>query len=642
MRARKKAKPSKEGVKALRLSEERLRLALTAASQGLYDLDVTTGKVEVNPQYALMLGYDPATFQETNSRWVERLHPEDRDRVYFTYLAYLHGNIPTFETEFRQRTKSGDWKWILSIGRIVSRDQNGRPLRMLGTHTDITGLKQAEEALRESKARLDFLISSTPAVIYSAKCSGNYAATFISANVTVQLGYQPADFTNDPSFWIDHVHPEDKDRVLADLMRFFADSRQIHEYEYRFQHKDGSYRWMHDEMHIVVDEAGNPMELVGYWVNVTERKKTEEALRRSEEELRSAFEISSVGMVQADPLTGRMLRVNRCFCDMAGYSEAELLSLSFTEITHPEDRERTFEGYSALGRGEIPHYQTEKRYVRKDGTVFWVEVTVNMMRDLGGNPVRSMAVVRDLTEYKRLEQEGKRAAVLAERNRLARDIHDNLAQGLVGIVLQLEGAEQALPKSAGETRKRIVTARDLARGSLVEARRSLLSMRSPLLDHADLPSALNHLVDGLKLAWSSRASLTVNGKYFPLPPRIEENLLRIAQEALQNAMRHGKAHELRVKLDYGEKLVTLRIQDDGKGFNLAADRRATSFGVTIMQDRTAEIGARFDIQSEPGKGTRVTVEVPVPKEMRAGTSHSRKSPNRGARKSASSSRMTTR
>jgi PAS domain S-box-containing protein len=128
----------------LRDSEERLRLALIAANQGLYDLNVQTGDAIVSPAYAQMLGYDPDEFQETNARWRDRLHPDDVDVVYRAYQDYTSGILDTYRVEFRQRTKAGDWKWILSIGKIVSWDSGGQPLRMLGTHTDITERKQAE------------------------------------------------------------------------------------------------------------------------------------------------------------------------------------------------------------------------------------------------------------------------------------------------------------------------------------------------------------------------------------------------------------------------------------------------------------------------------------------------------------------
>lgn len=133
---------------ALRENEERLRLALKAAAQGLYDLNVQTGEARVNSEYALMLGYNPDAFVETNAAWLERLHPEDRQAVGQAYLDYVEGRSHEYRVEFRQRTSTGDWKWILSIGSIVEHDAQGRPLRLLGTHTDITDRKRAEDALR--------------------------------------------------------------------------------------------------------------------------------------------------------------------------------------------------------------------------------------------------------------------------------------------------------------------------------------------------------------------------------------------------------------------------------------------------------------------------------------------------------------
>ena len=138
----------------LRDNEERLRLAMAAASQGLYDLNVQTGECIVSPEYALMLGYDPADFRETNAAWRERLHPDDREAVYTAYSDYVEGRRDQYRIEFRQRTKDGEWKWILSLGSLVARLADGRPLRMLGTHTDITERKLAETDRRKVEAQL--------------------------------------------------------------------------------------------------------------------------------------------------------------------------------------------------------------------------------------------------------------------------------------------------------------------------------------------------------------------------------------------------------------------------------------------------------------------------------------------------------
>jgi PAS domain S-box-containing protein/putative nucleotidyltransferase with HDIG domain len=136
-------------------NEERLRMALHAANQGMYDLNIQTGTAFVNSIYAQMLGYAPETFVETNQRWLDRMHPEDRERVANAFQSYLAGRTPEYRTEFRQQTRSGEWKWILSIGSIVERDAAGKPIRMSGTHTDITENKKA--ALEIAKLNEDIV-----------------------------------------------------------------------------------------------------------------------------------------------------------------------------------------------------------------------------------------------------------------------------------------------------------------------------------------------------------------------------------------------------------------------------------------------------------------------------------------------------
>ncbi|WP_310565827.1 PAS domain S-box protein [Hydrogenophaga sp.] len=154
---------SRAAERALRESEERLRLALSAASQGLYDLDLSTGVAQVSPEYATMLGYDAATFQETSAAWRERMHPEDRTSVYQAFEACVAGDLPEYRVEFRQRTRDGGWKWILSLGKVQGRTPDGRALRLLGTHTDIDAIKVAEAALRELNATLEARVAERTA-----------------------------------------------------------------------------------------------------------------------------------------------------------------------------------------------------------------------------------------------------------------------------------------------------------------------------------------------------------------------------------------------------------------------------------------------------------------------------------------------
>jgi PAS domain S-box-containing protein len=145
---------------------------------------------------------------------------------------------------------------------------------------DVTDLKRAERETRLVRERLEFLVSGTPAVIYTAKPSGDYAATFVSKNVEQLMGYKPDEFVNHPRFWIDHVHPDDRERVLAEVPSVFE--TEPYTYEYRFRYKDGRYAWVSDEIKVVRDHDGNPLEIVGYWTDVTDRKNTEQELIRLE------------------------------------------------------------------------------------------------------------------------------------------------------------------------------------------------------------------------------------------------------------------------------------------------------------------------------------------------------------------------
>ncbi len=139
---------------------ERFSLTLAASNQGWFDVNVQTGEAQVGPNYARMLGYEPDTFVETNQRWLDRLHPDDRERVGEVYRRYMAGQLPTYRVEFRQRTQQGEWKWLLSVGSVVAHDANGAPLRMLGTHTDIHHLKTLEMSLQETTRSLSVALGA--------------------------------------------------------------------------------------------------------------------------------------------------------------------------------------------------------------------------------------------------------------------------------------------------------------------------------------------------------------------------------------------------------------------------------------------------------------------------------------------------
>ena len=139
--------------------------------------------------------------------------------------------------------------------------------------------------------------------------------------------------------------------------------------------------------------------------DITERKQSEETLRESREQFRTMFEMASIGMAQADPRTGRWLRVNQKMCEITGYSSDELLTMLVPEITHPEDRERDWDAFQNVINGKSSNYRIEKRYIRKDGETVWVSVNMTVIRDVTGQPLRTVATIEDITDRRRAEEQ---------------------------------------------------------------------------------------------------------------------------------------------------------------------------------------------------------------------------------------------
>ena len=299
--------------------------------------------------------------------------------------------------------------------------------------------KEAEEEIISVQARLEHLLVSSPAVIYTSRAGGDYGATFISENIRRQLDYEPSQFVDDPGFWADHIHPEDKQRVLEDLKHLFE--RDYHVHEYRFLSKDDTYLWMHDEARLIRDKDGNPLEVVGCWLDITDRKMAEEALRASEERLRSAFDSAAIGMAMADP-DGRFLQVNRSLCEMTGYSAEELLERDFQSITHPDELEEDLDYHARLLKGDIQYYHTDKRYIHRQGHEMWVHVAVSVVRDMEGKPLQFIGQIQDITETRRAREKVLRqSALLVAINRVFREAMTCETEHEVGRIC-LEVAEE--------------------------------------------------------------------------------------------------------------------------------------------------------------------------------------------------------
>jgi PAS domain S-box-containing protein len=285
-----------------------------------------------------------------------------------------------------------------------------------------------------------------------------------------------------------------------------------------------------------------------------------------------------------------------------GYKREEFLKMKITEIRPKDEVPRLLAEHKRFGMNR--KHLGEWKHRLKNGRLIDVEITAYPLFFEGRPAILVQA--QDITERKRAQEALLKLAVLEERNRIARDIHDTLAQAFTGILVQLEAAQDVLTSSKTKANSHILRARKLARKSLAEARRSVSELRPSQLERIGLVAAIKEVATGTRNRGPS-IRFKIQGKPRMISAEIENSLLRISQEAVTNIIRHSKAKKALIHLTFNKMGVRLLIQDDGKGFNPKRIRRG--FGLIGMSERANQIGAKLTVQSKRDAGTKVILEV---------------------------------
>ncbi len=341
--------------------------------------------------------------------------------------------------------------------------------------------------------------------------------------------------------------------------------------------------------------------------DITELQQAERVLRESEERFRNVFEEAPIGMAVIS-LDGRLLQVNKAFCEMLGYSEQELTARALSGITHPDDVGKDGLLAAQMLKGAIPSYKVEKRYLRKNRETLWADLTATVIRNQDGKAVYGLVMIENIIER-------KRARLLEEeRHHVAYDLHDGLAQVAASAHQHLQAfASHYRPRSL-QARQELDRALELAQLSVREARRLIAGLRPTALDDFGLATALRLQVETQRdEGWTIIYDETLGSER--LPPTIETTLFGVAQEALTNARKHASTTRARLALERHSSTVRLEVQDWGNGFEPLAVLQEASLGEHVglreMQERVELIGGHFMVSSQPDAGTLVVAEVPL-------------------------------
>ncbi|HEY9849527.1 MAG TPA: PAS domain S-box protein [Leptolyngbyaceae cyanobacterium] len=356
----------KEAEEALRTNEERLKLALEATDDGLWDWDIASGEIYFNPKFIEMSGYDEGDLEGNIDSWISLLHPEDLPEVIAILNSHLEGRTSSYQAEFRMKKKSGEWQWVLDSGKVVARDDKGQPLRMTGTHKDITDRKQVEFALKQYQEHLEELVMERTRELSQlnqqlleeiierqqiesalGENESQFRAIFEQAAVGIAntdlngkfvqvnqkfceiLGYTPSELRS--LMFRDITHPLDISSDEQCVRQIIAGEINTFSLENRYIRKDGSMIWGYLTLSLVRDAMGNPKHIMGVVQDISDRKALEKELYLRQARFDAFFSSAPVGLVIWDDRV-RYAQMNESLAEMTGLSVAEQLGKTMGEV----------------------------------------------------------------------------------------------------------------------------------------------------------------------------------------------------------------------------------------------------------------------------------------------------------------------
>jgi PAS domain S-box-containing protein len=532
----------------------------------------------------------------------------------------------------------------------------------MGTHVARIAIERdrAEEALRRSESFLadGQRISHTGSWGWSLSTG----KVIWSDEQCRMLGFDLSTTEPTVELFLERVHSEDKACVQEILARATSE-RRAYEMEYRIVLPDGSLKHFKSLGRPVVQKSGDVDEFIGITMDISESKRAENAVRASEQVARGQVEalVQSLDILATAPspekfigqmlgTIGRLLNAQSVILWLLDEASDSIVlragargtNLAAVEQEHPfvldPSSWRENQGLQEMFFTRVPQLCDDiepdprisavlRDYYRSNGTKKFLTIPMLIGGRVNGfieirhddrPPYRpeevelSQAIAHQAMlaiQLNQFAEQSQQAAVLKERNRMARDIHDTLAQGLTGVIVQLQAAEDAFLKGyKKQSRDHMRNAQELARLGLGEARRSVRALRPRALEESSFWEALKSAIKSTTTGTSLETKFVVRGELRELPPVVQENLLHIGQEALTNTLKYARATRFETRLSFREKEVRLDLRDNGSGFK--KNGRRGGFGLTGMRERVEQIGGALTIASAPGKGTQIVVILP--------------------------------
>jgi PAS domain S-box-containing protein len=468
--------------------------------------------------------------------------------------------------------------------------------------------KDKEDALFPNlEARYRALVEQIPAVVFMAYLDRGIGEAYVSPQIEAALGFSQEEWLEDPVRWYSHIHPDDKQRWSTEAAEMFLTGNPLRS-AYRVVSRDGRVIWFRCEAKMIRKEDGEPWFIHGVGFDITDLKRTEEALQEERNVVSAILHTVGALVVVLNP-EGSIIRFNRACEQTSGYSFAEVAGQKIWDLLMvPEEVERFKSVFQQLCSDQFPS-DFEGYLVKRDGARRLIAWSSTVLPGAGETPAYIIATGIDITERKHLEKTILEISA-REQRRIGQDLHDGLGQHLTGIAFMSKVQEQKLMEKgmpeAGDAAK-IVNLVNEAINKTRELARGLLPVVS---DAQGLMSALQQWAGEVEDLFAVSCRFRCFTPVLIHDDTVATHLYYVAREAVNNAIKHGHAREIVIRLAADQHQGALTIQDDGSGISSTVPG-SKGMGLYLMDYRARMVGGSLEVQRVPTGGTIVTCLFPV-------------------------------
>jgi PAS domain S-box-containing protein len=516
--------------------------------------------------------------------------------------------LPTYSAVAEPGLDAAQAEEILqSLAGVFRHHSPGTARRIVYPPEEPGAIAAVDAQVPNLEARYRALVEQIPAVVFMAYLDRGIGEAYVSPQIEAALGFSQEEWLEDPVRWYSHIHPDDKQRWSTEAAEMFLTGNPLRS-AYRVVSRDGRVIWFHCEAKMIRKPDGEPWFIHGVGFDITDLKRTEEALQEERNVVSAILDTVGALVVVLDP-EGRIIRFNRAGERSTGYSSAEVAGQKFWDLFMvPEEVER-FKGiFEQLRSDQIPN-DYEGYLVKRDGERRLIAWSSTLLPGHDGNPASVIATGIDVTERKHLEKTILEISS-REQRRIGQDLHDGLGQHLTGIAFMSKVQEQKLmekglpefndaAKIVNLVNEAIHKTRELARGLL------------PVVSDAQgLMSALQQWAGEVEDLFAVNCRFECFSPVLIHDDAVATHLYYVAREAVNNAIKHGHAHQIVIRLAASHHQGALTIQDDGQGIGSVVPGNR-GMGLHLMNYRARMIGGSLEIQRLAAGGTLVTCLFPV-------------------------------